>query len=269
MNDPAEPTNASTSPRDTRPDASRDDTGAHVPLEARLGHTFADPALLDRALAHRSYCAENPGLRSNERLEFLGDAVLSVIVTDAMFRDYPELPEGELAKVRAAVVSAATLTEVAADLELGAHVLLGRGEEQSGGREKSSILADAVEAVIGAVYLDGGWDAARGVVLELFADLVAEAAKGPGGSDYKTRLQELAVRALDQTPRYVVTDEGPDHAKEFEATVFLAGQARGTGQGSSKKQAEQEAAARAWEWLRAREDTDPTPPSDDLEHCDA
>lgn len=238
-------------------------------FEARLGYAFSDPALLDRALAHRSYCAENPGIRSNERLEFLGDAVLSVVVTDAMFGDYPELPEGELAKVRAAVVSAATLTEVAAELELGVHVLLGRGEEQSGGRDKSSILSDAVEAVIGAVYLDGGWDAARRVVLELFADRVAEAAKGPGGKDYKTRLQELAVRRLDQTPRYVVTDEGPDHAKEFEATVFLAGQARGTGQGSSKKQAEQEAAARAWEWLRAREDTDPSPQSDDREHADA
>lgn len=200
-------------------------------------------------MSHRSWCAENPGTRSNERLEFLGDAVLGLVVTDHIYRAYPDLPEGELAKVRAAVVNAGVLAEVAAELDLGAALLLGKGEDASGGREKPSILADAMEAVIGAVYLDGGWEAAYEVVMHLFGDRIAEAAAGPGGQDFKTRLQELAARHFDQLPRYDVVDEGPDHAKRFYATVHLGGRARGRGEGRSKKQAEQAAARTAWESL--------------------
>src|SRR5947209_6370519 len=163
-------------------------------------------------MAHRSWCAETLGAISHERLEFLGDAVLGLVVTDHLFRTY-ELPEGELAKVRAAVVSAAALAEVAIELDLGEALLLGKGEDASGGREKPSILADALEAVIGAVYLDGGWTAAEAVVLDLLGERIAEASEGPGGHDYKTRLQELTARELTELPRYRLTDEGPDHAK--------------------------------------------------------
>jgi len=211
-----------------------------------LGRPFRDPELLDRAMAHRSWCAETTGVESNERLEFLGDAVLGLIVTDHVFRAYPALPEGHLAQVRAAVVNAGALAEVAEELELGRALLLGKGEDASGGREKLSILADAMEAVIGAVYLDGGWDAAATLVMGLLGERIVEAAAGPGGHDFKTRLQELAARRFDQLPRYEVTGEGPDHAKQFTATVHLGGQAAGSGEGRSKKQAEQAAARVAW-----------------------
>jgi ribonuclease-3 len=200
-------------------------------------------------MAHRSWCAETPGVESNERLEFLGDAVLGLVVTDHVFRAYPALPEGHLAQVRAAVVNAGALAEVAEELELGRALLLGKGEDASGGREKPSILADAMEAVIGAVYLDGGWDAAAALVMGLLGERIAEAAAGPGGHDFKTRLQELAARRFDQLPRYDVVGEGPDHAKRFSATVYLAGQPAGVGEGRSKKQAEQAAARMAWDAL--------------------
>jgi len=203
-----------------------------------------------RALAHRSWCAETEGASSNERLEFLGDAVLGLVVTDHLFRTYPDLPEGELAKVRASLVNSEALAEVAVMLDLGGSLLLGKGEAASGGREKPSILADAMEAVIGAVYLDGGWDAAVALVMQLLADRIEEAAAGPGGQDYKTRLQELAARQFEQLPRYDVTDEGPDHAKRFFATVYLVGIERGRGEGRSKKQAEQAAARAAWRELQ-------------------
>jgi ribonuclease-3 len=203
-------------------------------------------------MAHRSWCAEHPGGRSNERLEFFGDAVLGLIVTDHIFRTYPELPEGELAKVRASVVSAAALAEVAAELDIGAALLLGRGEDASGGREKPSILADAMEAIIGAVYLDGGRDAADELVMALLGDRITDAAAGPGGQDYKTRLQELAARSFESLPTYDVVDDGPDHAKRFYASVAIAGTAYGRGEGRSKKQAEQAAARVAWEAILAR-----------------
>src|SRR5688572_11152590 len=221
-------------------------------IGGRLAHTFVDPSLLQRALAHRSWVAESPGQVSNERLEFLGDAVLGLVVTDHIFRTYPDLPEGELAKVRASVVSAAALAEVAVELELGPALRLGKGEDASGGREKPSILADATEAVIGAVYLDGGWDAASELVLDLLGERIGAAALGPGGQDYKTRLQELAAREHEALPEYEVADEGPDHAKRFYATVSLKGVAYGMGEGRSKKQAEQAAARVAWEALVAR-----------------
>jgi ribonuclease-3 len=172
--------------------------------------------------------------------------VLGLVVTDHLFLTYPDLPEGELAKVRASLVNSEALAEVATSLDLGSFLLLGKGEAASGGREKPSILADAMEAVIGAVYLDGGWAAAADLVMQLLADRIEEAAAGPGGQDYKTRLQELAARKFEQLPRYEVHDEGPDHAKRFFAKVFLAGLERGEGEGRSKKQAEQGAARAAW-----------------------
>jgi ribonuclease-3 len=202
-------------------------------------------------LSHRSWCAENPGHESNERLEFLGDAVLGLIVTDFIFREFPDLPEGELAKVRAAVVSAAALSEVAAGLDLGEAILLGKGEAGSGGREKPSILADALEAVLGAVYLACGWLTAQRVVMELLGDRIMSASEGPGGQDYKTRLQELVARHFPDLPRYAIRDEGPDHAKQFFAEVRVDGVVRGEGEGRSKKQAEAAAARAAWEELRA------------------
>jgi ribonuclease-3 len=198
--------------------------------------------------------AESPGEASNERLEFLGDAVLGLVVTDHIFRAYPELPEGELAKVRASVVSAAALAEVALELGLGPVLKLGKGEDASGGREKPSILADATEAVIGAVYLDGGWDAAADLLLSLLGDRISDAAAGPGGQDYKTRLQELAARAYETLPDYEVTDEGPDHAKRFFASVRVGEHRFSGGEGRSKKQAEQAAARLAWESLRPEAD---------------
>jgi ribonuclease-3 len=184
----------------------------------------------------------------------LGDAVLQLVVTNHIFNTYPDLPEGELAKVRASVVSSAALAEVAAVLDLGAGLLLGKGEDQSGGREKPSILADAMEAVIGAVYLDGGWEAADDFVMRLLGERISEAAAGPGGQDFKTRLQELAARSFDELPRYDVLDDGPDHAKRFFATVTVAGLVRGRGEGRSKKQAEQAAARLAWQELAALAD---------------
>jgi ribonuclease III len=180
--------------------------------------------------------------------------VLGLIVTDFIYAEFPELPEGELAKVRAAVVSAAALAEIAADLELGNALLLGKGEAASGGREKPSILADALEAVLGAVYLTGGWDAAQRVVMDLLGDRIMSASEGPGGQDYKTRLQELVARHYLELPRYAIRDEGPDHAKQFFAEVRVDGALRGTGEGRSKKQAEAAAARSAWEALRAELD---------------
>ncbi len=197
-------------------------------------------------MAHRSWCAENPPAVSNERLEFLGDAVLGLVVTDHIFGSDPELPEGQLAKVRAAVVSSATLAEVAAELDVGAALLLGKGEGSSGGSEKPSILADAMEALIGATYLDGGWTAAQDLVLRLLDDRIIEATAGPGGQDHKTRLQELASSRFGRLPSYSVVDEGPDHAKRFVASVVLDGRRWEGGEGRSKKQAEQAAAREAW-----------------------
>lgn len=202
-------------------------------------------------MAHRSWCAEAPGNISNERLEFLGDAVLGLVVTDHLYRNYPDLLEGEMAKVRASIVSAATLAEVAGELDLGSALLLGKGEDASGGREKPSILADAIEAVIAAVYLDGGWPAASELILRLLGDRIAEASTGPGGQDHKTRLQELAARHLEAMPTYDVVDEGPDHAKHFRAVVRLDERILGRGEGRSKKQAEQAAARDAGDALRA------------------
>ena len=185
---------------------------------------------------------------SNERLEFLGDAVLGLAVADHIFRAYRDLPEGELSKVRAAVVNSVVLAEVASELEVGPALLLGKGEDQAGGREKPSILADVMEALIAAVYLDGGWPEAYSLVVGLLGERIAEAAEGPG-QDFKGRLQELAAR-FDDVPRYEVDDEGPDHDKRFFASVYVGGRPHGSGEGRSKKQAEQAAARMAWESLQ-------------------
>jgi ribonuclease-3 len=170
-------------------------------------------------------------------------------VTAHLYRTYPDLPEGHLAQVRAAVVNAGVLAEAASELRLGEAVRLGKGEDASGGREKPSILSDAMEAVIGAVYLDGGWDDASTLVMDMLGGRMTEAAAGPGGHDFKTRLQELAAREYDELPNYRVASEGPDHAKRFTASVSIGGQGFGVGEGRSKKQAEQAAARIAWRRL--------------------
>ena len=219
-------------------------------LEAALG-TAVDPALLERALTHRSYAYENGGLPTNERLEFLGDAVLGLAVTDALFREHPDLPEGQLAKLRASVVNTRALAGVARELGLGRWLRLGRGEEVTGGRDKNSILADTTEAVLGAVYLDRGVDHAIALVHRLFDPLMQAASREGAELDWKTALQELtAARGLG-VPDYSLSESGPDHAKRFIAVVLVAGEAHGQGAGRSKKEAEQHAAQAAHGTLSA------------------
>lgn len=208
-----------------------------------------DEALLLRALTHRSYAYENGGLPTNERLEFLGDSVLGLVVTDALYHRHPNLPEGQLAKLRAAVVNMRALADVARGLDLGRHVLLGRGEETTGGRDKSSILADTLEAVLGAAYLSQGMVAATDLVHRLLDPLIETSANLGAGLDWKTSLQELTATVGLGVPEYVITEEGPDHAKMFHAAAVVAGQAHGHGHGRSKKEAEQEAASTAWKAL--------------------
>ncbi len=205
------------------------------------------------ALTHRSWCAEHPGDESNERLEFLGDAVLGVVVTDHLFSAFPDLPEGQLAKARAAVVSSTTLAEVGRELGVGLDLRLGKGEDASGGREKASILADAVEAVLGAMYLDGGVEPVRRLVLEQLSERIDQAAERPGDKDYKTRLQEVAAHDGLTPPVYALTESGPDHHKRFHATVAVGGERLGAGTGTSKKEAEQKAARAAYERRSAQD----------------
>lgn len=224
---------------------------AHVDLADRLGHDFAEPGLLLEALTHRSWCAENPGAPSNERLEFLGDAVLGLVIADHLFFLQGEMPEGDLAMARAAVVSTEALAEVATGLSLGEALRLGKGEDTTGGRAKRSILADAMEAVIGAVFVDAGLEAARVLVLPVVAERLAGAVAGPGEADHKTRLQEVSARHFGQVPRYEVSGTGPDHDRRFTAVVRIDGTERGCGTGRSKKEAEQAAAREAWRSLRS------------------
>jgi ribonuclease-3 len=220
-------------------------------LDRALGVAFEDPELRLAALTHRSYAFEQSLSVTNERLEFLGDSVLGVVVTDMAYRAYPEMSEGMLAKLRAAIVNMIALADVARSLGLGEIVLLGKGEEQSGGRDKASILADALEAVFGAVYLDRGLDVASELIRRLFRPRMEAYVRGEGDRDYKTLLQELASRSLRSMPDYRIEEEGPDHQKEFTATVFLSGEAHGTGTGRSKKEAEQQAAQEAYLRLQA------------------
>ena len=225
------------------PRADVGDTAADERLAQRIGHSFTRPELLGQALAHRSWCSENGDRASNERLEFLGDAVLGLVVAEHSYRTYPGLSDGMLSKVRASVVNAHVLAEVATDLGIPAHLRLGKGEDASGGRAKVSILADTMEAVIGAVYLDGG--------MAQLSDRIDAAVGEPGESDHKSRLQEETVRLGRGVPHYDVEGFGPDHARRYLATVYVAGRCLGTGEGRSKKDAEQVAAQVACATLEA------------------
>lgn len=211
-----------------------------------------DPALLLLALTHRSFAYENGGIPTNERLEFLGDSILGQAVTVKLFRDHPDLDEGELAKRRASLVSSAALAEVGRSIGVGPYIRLGRGETMTGGSDKPSILADTVEAIIGAVYLDAGGDAATEFVLRLVAPLLADPERFGAAMDPKTSLQEIAARRSAPPPLYTVTESGPDHNKHFVATVSVGDLVQATGEGSSKKQAEMAAALEAWTELSAR-----------------
>jgi ribonuclease III len=231
-------------------------------LDSALHVRFRDEGLRRMALTHRSYAFENDLRETNERLEFLGDAVLGIVITDLAYRRFPELSEGELAKLRAATVNMTTLAEVARELGLGELVLLGKGEEMSGGRDKPSILADAMEAVLGAVYLDRGLNGSRKLIERLFWPRMDAYARGEGARDFKTMLQELASQDLHAMPDYRLSERGPDHEKEFTATVHLAGEPWGSGVGRSKKEAEQQAAREAFERLSggsSPEDIDAAP----------
>jgi ribonuclease-3 len=223
------------------------------PLLASLGIGIEEE-LLTLALTHRSYAYENGGLPTNERLEFLGDSVLSIVVTERLYREHPDLPEGQLAKLRASVVNMHALAGVAAALGeggLGAYLYLGRGEELTGGRTKASILADATEALIGAVYLEHGLEPARGLVHRLFGALLTSAPLLGAGLDWKTSLQELTAAAELGVPEYRIAETGPDHLKVFTATAVVAGRDLGSGEGRTKKEAEQRAAELAWRALTA------------------
>jgi ribonuclease-3 len=224
-------------------------------LEQALGIRFRDPDLGQTALTHRSFAFEQGVQATNERLEFLGDAVLGLVITDLAYRSFPHLSEGELAKLRASVVNMSVLAEVAAELGLGQAVLLGKGEQLSGGRQKASILADAMEAVLGAVYVDLGLDQAAEIIGRLFWPRMEAYARGEGDRDYKTSLQELAAQDFGRIPDYRVVERGPDHQKEFTATVYVGGREFGSGVGRSKKEAEQQAAREAY--LRLIGDHDP------------
>jgi len=219
-------------------------------LQAALGVEVSDE-ILERSVTHRSYAYENGGLPTNERLEFLGDSVLGLVVTDALYITHPDLPEGQLAKLRASVVNMKALAGVSRGLGLGSYLRLGKGEESTGGRDKSSILADTLEALIGAVYLDRGLDVAAELVHRLFDPLLADSATRGAGLDWKTSLQELTAAELLGVPDYYVEESGPDHQKHFRATARVTGRSWGQGEGNSKKEAEQRAAEAAWGAIRA------------------
>lgn len=225
-------------------------------LAAALG-VEVDPDLLRRALTHRSFAYEHGGLPHNERLEFLGDAVLGIVVTDTLYRGHPDLSEGKLAKLRASVVNMRALAGVARRIGpagLGAYVLLGRGEEATGGRDKASILADTLEALFGAIYLELGLDEADRVIHALFDELLDDVASIGAGLDWKTSLQELTAERGLGVPEYVMSSSGPDHEKKFTAQAAVAGELYPPSTGGSKKEAEQLAAETAWRALTAHDD---------------
>jgi ribonuclease-3 len=235
--------------------ASEDEStgNTYAALEERLGHVFADRTLCEAALTHKSWLNEAPGAgrTDNERLEFLGDAVLALIVSDLLMHRFPNLAEGELSKTRAVIVSESGLSKTAQSIGLGQWIFLGRGEDQAGGRAKASILSDALEALMGAIYLDAGLPAARQVAERLFGHSMKDADKETR-HDYKSRLQERSQALLQATPQYrVVGEEGPDHDKRFSVAISLAGREYGRAVGRSKKEAEQSAAAQALAILEA------------------
>jgi ribonuclease-3 len=219
-------------------------------LEEQFGYAFSDPELLRLALTHRSVSSEDGSRYDNERLEFLGDAVLQLAITGHLYNSYAEFPEGNLAKIRAGLVSRPVLADVARSIDLSDHIELTVAEERTGGRDKDSIMADALEAVIGAVYLDSGLESATDMVLRLWGSRIEERAERPGLKDYKTRLQEVLARD-GKRPEYSTDGSGPDHERTFVASVEVDGMALGTGSGRSKKEAEQGAAEQALERLIA------------------
>jgi len=222
-------------------------------LIARLGLSI-DEQLIELALTHRSFAYESGGIPTNERLDFLGASVLGIVITDNLYRAHPDLPEGQLAKMRSAVVNARALATVARELHLGDYLRLGKGEEATGGRDKSSILADTVEAVIGAIYLGCGLEDTRSFVMSHFKELLVEAETLGAGLDWKTSLQDLTAELGFGVPTYSITEQGPDHAKEFYAKVVLGERLYGHGTGSNKKEAEQIAASSAYAELLAEHD---------------
>jgi len=224
----------------------------YAELRSALGDPVLDPELLERALTHRSFAYENGGLPTNERLEFLGDAVLGVVVTEKLYVTHPDLSEGRLAKLRAAVVNARALAGVGRAIGLGQHIKLGRGEQSTGGRNKASILSDTVEAVLGAIHMSGGFEVSSDVVHKLFDPLIEAASAMGAGLDWKTSLQELSAEHGLGVPEYVIADDGPDHMKTFTAQVRVGEQLYGNGVGRSKKEAEQAAAETAYSEIATR-----------------
>lgn len=220
-------------------------------IQQRIAYTYRKTGLLERALTHKSYANENRLSNHNERMEFLGDAVLGLVVSEFLMKTCPDSTEGDLSRLRAAVVSEPALAAVARGLGLGEYLLLGRGEEQTGGRDKDSLLADCLEALIASVYLDAGKDAAEAFIMRFFEDIIKKTCASGGTFDYKTELQELCQDRLKQLPEYkVVSETGPDHQKQFEVELLVKGQVHGRGAGRSKKEAEQRAAKEALEKLR-------------------
>ena len=219
-------------------------------LQQRIAYTFKDPELLERALTHKSYANENRVPYHNERLEFLGDTVLSLVISEYLMKTCPDSTEGDLSKYRAAVVSEPALAVIAREIGIGNHLLLGKGEEQTGGRNKDSLLADSLEALIASVYLDNGKDAAESLILRFFEGIIKKTCSTGGTLDYKTELQEFCQDQLKQLPEYrVVSESGPDHLKQFEMEVWIKGALSGHGTGKSKKEAEQKAAKAALQKL--------------------
>jgi ribonuclease-3 len=235
---------------------------AAAQLAQQLGVRL-DPELLVLALTHRSFAHEAGGIPTNERLEFLGDTVLGLVVTEELYRVHPGQSEGELAKMRAATVSQRALAEVARALDLGSYVLLGKGELATGGRDKDSILSDTLEALFGAVYLSHGLEASREVVMRLVGPTLTAAADLGAGLDWKTSLQELTAALGLGAPTYQVSSDGPDHARTFTAEAVVAGEVHGTGTGTAKKLAEQRAAALAYTALEAAGEATATAPAAD------
>jgi ribonuclease-3 len=222
----------------------------------KLGIKFKHEGLLAQAMTHRSYAHEQkmPLEQSNERLEFLGDAVLGICIAEMLVHAFPQETEGALSKRRAALVNQKQLALIAENLELGSALRLGKGEEKTGGRTKKSILCDAFEAVIGAVYLDQGMQAAQAYIEKVFSPLLPESKRVETSRDYKTRLQEHFQSEYRRSPRYtVVSETGPDHSKTFEVKIEFNGETLASGKGSSKREAEQDAAAKAFKILRIEE----------------
>ncbi len=231
---------------------SEPESGADVvleDLERSLKYSFERPDRLNEALRHRSWVAETGHGPSNERLEFLGDTILQFVVTDFIYEKYPEYPEGELAKLRSSTVRKEVLWDVGQQMGLGEHLMLGKGEEATGGRRKPSIIADAMEAVLGAIYLDGGLEKSRSLILRLWKRRILRRAAAPGWGDFKSRLQEDLAQDGDR-PSYSISEAGPDHDKSFTATVEINGREWGTGVGRSKREAEQAAAGQALRALK-------------------